>query len=338
MQIIEELICGRDLSRTEARALMGSIMRGELTESQIAAVLTALRIKGETVEEIAGFAAAMRAEALVITPKSSGLVDTCGTGGDAGHTFNISTATAIVAAAMAIPVAKHGNRAVSSRSGSADVLQAMGVNIELEPAAVSALIDSVGIGFLFAPAHHPAMKHAAPVRKQLGIRTVFNLLGPLTNPAGVKRQLMGVFTRELTEVVAHVLRALGAEKAFVVHGLDGTDEVSLSAETQVTDLDEQGRVSTFTFTPEEAGIERADLAAIAGGSPQENAASIQAIFDGAGGPRRDAVLLNAGFVAALAGKTQSPAEGVALARETIASGKARRKLDELRDASWVMAG
>ncbi len=335
-QALEGLINGEDLSTDEARALMGSIMSGELKDTQIAAILTALRMKGETVDEIAGFASAMREKAIRITPKRDGLVDTCGTGGDGRQTFNISTATALVAAAMCIPVAKHGNRAVSSKCGSADVLEALGVNIQLSPESVTTLIDQIGIGFLFAPRHHPAMKYAAPARRELGIRTVFNLLGPLTNPAGVKRQLIGVFDRDLTEVICRVLLSLGSEKAFVVHGLDGTDEVSIAEATVVTAL-EAGEVRTFVFTPEEAGLERADIGALSGGSAEDNAALITDILNGGGGAGSDAVRLNAGFVAVLADLASDVREGVALATDSIESGRARKLLDALREASRSLA-
>ena len=335
-QILEALIRKEDLPSDQARALMNSIMSGELADTQIAAILTALRSKGETVDEIAGFAAAMREKAIHISPKRADLVDTCGTGGDARWTFNISTATALVAAAMGIPIAKHGNRAVSSQCGSADVLEALGVNIQLRPESVAELIDRVGIGFLFAPQHHPAMKYAAPVRKQLGIRTVFNVLGPLTNPAGVKRQLIGVFSQDLTEVLCRVLQALGSERAFVVHGLDGTDEVSISTETLVSAL-ENGTVRTFHFAPEEAGLERAEITAITGGSAQENAAHITEILGGGGGARRDAVLLNTAFVATLADRVTGVVAGVTAAREAIADGRARNLLSMLREVSHELA-
>jgi len=334
--IIEALINGKNLSFDEARDLMESIMDGALSEARIASLLTALRMKGETVDEIAGFASAMRRKAVRITPKRRGMVDTCGTGGDARHTFNVSTAAALVTAAMGIPVAKHGNRAVSSKCGSADVLEALGVNISLGAEQVAALIDSVGIGFLFAPSLHPAMKHAAPVRKELGVRTVFNILGPLTNPAGVERQLTGVFHPDLTERLCNVLHTLGSEKAFVVHGLDGTDEVSIGGETRVSAL-EKGRVRTFHFAPEEAGLDRAPLDAISGASPGENARHIEEIVDGKSGPRRDAVLLNAGFVAALADRAPDPAKGVALAAEAIDSGAAKTLLQSLREVSNELA-
>jgi len=331
-QTLEFLIEGHDLSQAEARALMNDIMEGTVGEATLAAVLTALRIKGETAEEIAGFATAMREHAVPVQPRRNTLVDTCGTGGDGKHTFNISTAAALVAAAMGIGVAKHGNRAISSHSGSADVLEALGVNITLPPAAVAELIDRVGIGFLFAPQHHPAMKHAAPVRRQLGVRTVFNVLGPLTNPAGVKRQLVGVFRPDLTEVLCTVLRTLGAERAFVVHGLDGTDEVSITGETRVSEL-KAGEVRTYRFSPEEAGLQRTGLAAIAGGSAADNAARLRAILAGESGPLADAVVLNVAFVALAADRAGTAAEGVRQARAVLASGRAAEVLEQLRTVS-----
>ncbi len=265
--MLARLLEGAVLDRDEARALMGRVMAGEVPPVQLAAMLTALRLRGETVDEITGFAEAMRAAAVTIPAGDlPDLVDTCGTGGDGAGTFNISTATALLAAAMGIPVAKHGNRAVSSRSGSADVLEALGVGLDVEPARVAALIREVGIGFLFAPALHPAMRHAMPVRRELGVRTVFNLLGPLTNPAGARRQLLGVYDPRLCEPVARVLQGLGSERAFVVHGAGGLDEVSPCGETLVAEL-KDGAVTTWTFTPEEAGLPRCDPALLAGANP-----------------------------------------------------------------------
>ncbi len=334
--LLDRLLARRDLDADEARALMGAIMSGEVEAPRIAAVLIALRMKGETVDEIVGFARAMRDNAVSVTPARTGLVDTCGTGGDARGTFNISTATALVAAAMGIPVAKHGNRAVSSSCGSADVLESLGVAVDLPPEQACAMIDAHGFGFLFAPHHHPAMKHAAPVRRELGVRTVFNLLGPLTNPAGARRQLMGVYAESLTEPLCRVLAELGAEKAFVVHGRDGTDEVSICGETAIAAL-EGGRVRRFVFAPEEVGMVRASLADIRGGTAAQNAAMVEDLFDGAPGPRRDAVLLNAGFTAMLADRAADPAEGVALARRAVDDGSAKRVLEELRLASRRLA-
>ena len=333
--LLNKLIAGEDLKRNEADGLMRSIMSGELSQSRIAAILTALRIKGETVDEITGFVSAMREKAISISPTRNGCVDTCGTGGDAQQTMNISTTVAFVAAGMGIPVAKHGNRAVSSKSGSADVLEALDINIAIDPHAVGDLIDQVGIGFLFAPAHHPAMKHVAPVRHELGVRTVFNLLGPMANPAGVKRQLIGVFDPELTGVVARVLGALGSEKVCVVHGLEGTDEVSIAGKTVVSFLN-NGQVRTNTFVPEEVGIERCDISEIAGGSAEENAEHILDILNGKKGPRTDAVVLNAAFVAVVADIAKDLVDGVKIARETIDSGAALDRLNALREATHAL--
>ncbi len=330
--ILASLIEGRDLQMEEAVALMSAIMAGEVPPFRLAGILTALRSKGETVAEIAGFARAMRDGALNITPQRTGLLDTCGTGGDGSGTFNISTATALVAAAMGIPVAKHGNRAVSSRCGSADVLEALGVNLDLEPTRGAALIDDVGIGFLYAPDLHPAMKHAMPVRRELGVRTVFNVLGPLTNPAAADRQLLGVFDPALCEPLCNVLRELGSRRAFVVHGAGGLDEVSLLGATTVASL-ARGEVRTFEFLPEQAGLEICAPDDLAGGDPATNAGMIRAIVQGESGPRTDAVLLNAGFVAVLGNMAENVRQGVDLARDTIASGGARELLERFARAS-----
>jgi anthranilate phosphoribosyltransferase len=332
---LEMLLRRRDLSRGEAAALMNSIVSGELSDAQIAAVMVALRAKGETVDEIAGFVSVLRDKAIRVTPVRDGLVDTCGTGGDGTHTFNISTAAAFVAAGAGVAIAKHGNRALSSQCGSSDVLEALGVQT-VAPERVAEVIDRAGIGFMFAPAHHPALKHAAAARKELGVRTVFNLLGPMANPAFVRRQLIGVFDPALTETVAHVLASLGSERVFVVHGSDGSDEVSISGETKVTSLN-NGNIDTFTFMPEAVGFARADARVLCGGTPEENAASISAILDGARGPRRDAVVLNAGFVITVAGRAESIQEGVTLAAQSIDSGHARAILDNLRTITARLA-
>ncbi len=326
--MIEKLLRREDLSRDEAAALMGSIVSGEVSPAQIAGVLIALRAKGETVDEITGFVSVLREQAVRVSPSRDGLVDTCGTGGDGTHTFNISTAAAIVAAGAGVSIAKHGNRALSSKCGSSDVLEAMGVRT-VPAERVADVIDRIGIGFMHAPAHHPALKHAADVRRELGVRTVFNLLGPMANPAFVKRQLVGVFDPVHTETVARVLGELGSEKVYVVHGSDGSDEVTVTGETRVTVLD-QGRVETFTFAPESVGIERSAPSSLAGGTPDENAATIHAILDGARGPKRDAVALNAGFVIAVAGRAESVAEGVAMASAAIDDGHAKSILEQLR--------
>jgi anthranilate phosphoribosyltransferase len=254
-------------------------------------------------------------------------VDTCGTGGDGTHTFNISTAAAFVAAGAGVGIAKHGNRALSSRCGSADVLDALGI-ATLAPDRVGDCIDRAGIGFMFAPAHHPALKHAGPARRALGVRTVFNLLGPLVNPAFVRRQVIGVFDGALTEPIANVLRALGSERVFVVHGSDGSDEVTIAGETRVTSLHD-GVIDTFTFAPEAVGIPRADLSALRGGEPRDNARIIQEILDGVHGPRRDAVVLNAAFAITAGGRAESIQDGVAMAVHSIDSGRARAVLDNL---------
>jgi len=326
-EVLEKLLAGENLSREAAATLMGDIMDGALTDVQIAGVLVAMRAKKATVEEMAGFAGAMRERALRVQPARDGLVDTCGTGGDGLHTFNISTASALVAAGAGVGIAKHGNRAVSSSCGSSDVLEALGVRA-VPAERVAEVIDRIGIGFMFAPAHHPATRHAVTARRELGVRTFFNFLGPMTNPAFVRRQLMGIFDADLTEDAARVLRALGSEKAYVVHGRDGCDEVSVTAATRVTVLD-GGRIDTFEFEPESVGIEKAKPEAIAGGEPEENAAMIREVLDGAQGARRDAVVLNAAFVVAVAGEADSIEAGVRAAAEAIDSGAAKAKLEEL---------
>jgi len=334
--VLDKLIRRHDLTRAEAMSIMRSIMSGELTDVQVAGVLVGLRAKGETVDEIAGFAGAMRERLVPVPLRTNGAVDTCGTGGDGCGTFNVSTATAIVASGMGITVAKHGNRAVSSKCGSADVLEALGVNISLQPDEISRLIDRAGIGFLFAPAHHPAMKHAAAARRELGLRTVFNILGPLTNPAGVKRQLVGVFDPALTETVARVLQELGSECVYAVHSADGSDEVSTTAPTRVSELSD-GTVRTYQFDPASVGLAPSGPGDIAGGTAAENAAMIEQILDGAAGPRRDAVVVNAAFTAMAAGKVETVEDGIALSREAIDSGRAREKLESLRRISNEIA-
>ena len=333
-EILAKLLDRRDLSLDEASILMDSIMDGQMSDVSLAAILIALRAKGASVDEITGFAVSMRSHVVPVQPVTTGLMDTCGTGGDAAGTINISTAAALLAAAMDIPVAKHGNRAVSSRSGSADVLEALGVNIELDPGQVANLIDTVGIGFLFAPHLHPAMKHAGPVRKELGVRTVFNLLGPLTNPAGVDRQLLGVYNPDLCEPVCRVLRQLGSKRAFVVHGAGGLDEVSPCGPTVVAAL-EDGEVRTFTFSPEEVGIEPVAVEDLCGGTPLDNARLIEKIFQGKQDPRTEAVVLNAAFAAVLGEKAEDVREGVDLARQTLDSGAVLAKLEQLRDATRI---
>ncbi|MBU0741939.1 anthranilate phosphoribosyltransferase [bacterium] len=335
--LLDKLLDGVDLTGEEARELMSAIMDGAAAPAQIAAALAALRVKGETVDEIAGFARAMRERVDAVDVSGDKVIDTCGTGGDARGTFNISTATALVAAGMGITVAKHGNRAVSSSCGSADVLEALGVAVDLPPARVAELVDELGIGFMFAPRHHPAMRHAMPVRRELGARTVFNVLGPLTNPAGVRRQLLGVYRPALTVTLARVLGRLGSERAFVVCGYDGVDEVSATGPTHVAEL-RDGEVREYSFAPELVGLERCSLDDLAGGDPQMNARRVREVLDGASGPCRDAVLLNAGFCAVLAGLTDDPAEGVELAAAAVDGGRARAVLDALVERTRAMAG
>jgi anthranilate phosphoribosyltransferase len=290
--------------------------------------LVALRIKGETAAEINGCAEAMREHVLAVKPKRDDLVDTAGTGGDNAHTLNISTAAALVAAAAGAAVAKHGNRAVSSSSGSADVLEALGFTLELPPERIERSIDELGFGFLFAPAHHPAMRHAAPVRRELATRTVFNVLGPLTNPAGARAQVVGVFAPDLVPTIAQVLLQLGARRAFVVHGAAGIDELSPAGPNLVAEVVD-GRVIARTIDPLDLGVPRCDAKELGGGSPAENAAAIRRVFEGADGGARDAILLNAAGAIAAAGHAADLREGLEIAREALASGAAAERLDAL---------
>jgi anthranilate phosphoribosyltransferase len=325
---IARLLDGHDLTRDEAREAMNTIMSGEATPAQIGGFLVALRLKGETADEIAGCAEAMRAHVLAVRPKREDLVDTAGTGGDGGRTFNISTAAALVAAAAGAGVAKHGNRAVSSNSGSADVLEALGFNLELPAERIAESIDTLGFGFLFAPTHHPAMKHAAPVRKELAARTVFNVLGPLTNPAGARAQVVGVYSPDLVKTLAEVLASLGARRAFVVHGVGGIDELSPAGPNLVCEVVDGG-VREREIDPLELGIERCAPEALRGGSPEENAAAIRDVFAGGNGGRRDAILLNAAGAIAAGGHAEDLREGLELARKTVASGAAAERLEAL---------
>ncbi len=325
---LHDLLDGLSLDRAQARAVMNEIMHGEATPGQIGGFLVALRAKGETADEIAGCAEAMREHVLPVQPNRSDLVDTAGTGGDGGQTFNISTAAALVAAAAGAAVAKHGNRAVSSASGSADVLEALGFDLEQEPERIARSIDELGFGFMFAPTHHPAMRHAAPVRRELGTRTVFNVLGPLTNPAGARAQVVGVYAAELVPTIADVLAQLGADRAFVVHGAGGIDELSPAGPNLVCEV-RDGHVRRREIDPVELGIARCDPEELRGGSPEENAATIRAIFQGANGGRRDAVLLNAAGAIAAAGHAADLREGIGFAREALGSGAAAARLEEL---------
>ena len=320
---------GESLTREETEELFGQLMDGQVSETLKAALLVALRMKGEAVPEISGAAAAMRRRAISIPHTRGDVVDTCGTGGDGRGTFNISTAAALVAAAAGAPVAKHGNRSVSSRSGSADVLAALGVKIDIPPEVAGKTLDAVGITFLFAPILHPAMREVMPVRRELGLRTIFNVLGPLTNPAGARRQLMGVYAESLVEPIGHVLRDLGAEHALVVHGDDGLDEITTTGVTRVAEV-RDGEVRCYTLTPENLGLRRAQLTELAGGGPDENAAAMHRVFAGEEGPLADVTVLNAGAALYVAGLSSSIAEGIGKAREVLASGAAATKLEELR--------
>lgn len=333
---IKKIVEGKNLTREEAALTMDTIMRGDATPSQISAFIVGLRMKGETVEEITGCAEKMREHAVNIYPHTKDLVDTCGTGGDVSGTFNISTIGAIVAAGAGIPIAKHGNRSVSSRCGSADVLEALGVKIDLDPKKVEECIDEVGIGFIFAPNFHKAMKFAMPTRKEIGIRTIFNILGPLTNPARATAQVLGVFNPDLTEMLAKVLGNLGVKHALVVHGMDGLDEISISDKTKVSHLKDGkavpgGRqVETYFIKPEDFGIPKGSRQEILGGSINENVKITYEILKNEDkGAKRNIVLLNAGAVIYAGGKARDIKEGIKLAAESIDSGKAYKKLEQL---------
>jgi len=327
--VISKLLDGTQLARAEARAVMDEIMRGEATPAQIGGFLVALRSKGETADEITGCAEAMRDHALVVRPGRDDLVDTAGTGGDGAHTINISTAAALVAAAAGAAVAKHGNRAVSSACGSADVLEALGFTLEQEPQRIAKSIDDLGFGFLFAPSHHPAMRHAAAVRRELATRTVFNVLGPLTNPAGARAQVVGVYSPSLVRTIAEVLAHLGARRAYVVHGAGGIDELSPVGENLVAEVVD-GEVLERTLDPEsELGIPRCSVEELRGGSPAENAEAIREVFAGANGGRRDAILLNAAGAIAASGHAADLREGLEVARTALDSGAAAERLELL---------
>ena len=328
--LLARLVDGRILTADEAHAFFAACLRGEPTPAQVAAAVTALRIRGETVEEIAAFATAMR-EAARTLDHPYDAIDTCGTGGDGQHTFNISTAAALVLAGAGLKVAKHGNRAMSSKSGSSDVLSVLGVNLQASPAQQRRSLDQAGIAFLFAPAYHGAMRHVGPVRAEIGFRTVFNLLGPLSNPAGAKRQVMGVYDPRLLEPLAEVLGRLGATRAWTVHG-QGLDELTTTGETEVAEW-KDGTVRRFTVTPEDAGLPRADLAALRGGDAEENAVALRALLDGGTGAYRDIVLLNAAAALIVADRAADLAEGAALAAAVIDDGRAAKALADLVEAT-----
>ncbi|MEO7794945.1 MAG: anthranilate phosphoribosyltransferase [Thermoanaerobaculia bacterium] len=328
-QLLQRVLDREDLTRAEVAALFGRIMDGELAESQIAALLVALAMKGETTDEIAGAVEAMRARVRAVPHAIADVIDTCGTGGDGRGTFNISTAAAFVAAAAGATVAKHGNRAVSSRSGSSDLLAALGLPMEVAPEVSGRQLEEIGIAFLFAPAHHPATRAVVPVRRALGVRTIFNLLGPLTNPAAARRQLIGVYARDRVEPVARVLAALGCEHALVVHGDDGLDEITTTASTFVAEV-RGSTVQTYELAPEAAGVQRATPESLAGGTPEENASRLLDLLQGETGPLSDIVALNAGAALYVAGKSASISEGVERARAVLASGAAHAKLQALK--------
>ena len=327
--VLTALLEKRDLTRDEMLSVMKQIMGGELTPVQIAGILVALRAKGETVAEIAAAAEVMR-ELSVKVPvgAETHLVDTCGTGGDGAHTFNISTASALVAAASGVKVAKHGGRSVSSTCGSADVLEALGVNVNLTPDQVAQSIQEIGVGFMFAPNHHSAMKYAAPVRRELGVRTLFNLLGPLTNPAGAKNQVMGVFRKDLCRPLAEALKSLGANHVMVVHGGDGMDEITITTETHVAEL-KDGGIIEYAIDPEEFGMKLGSVEALKAHDPGEAKARLLAVLDNAPGAARDIVALNAGAAIYVGGMAQTLDAGVKKAIHAIASGEARAKLEQL---------
>lgn len=331
-EAISKVVSGESLSKEEASNTMNEIMSGEATPAQIACFLTALRLKGETIDEITGCATIMREKVTRIQTNTEILVDTCGTGGDVSHTFNISTIAALVAAGAGVRIAKHGNRAVSSQCGSADVLKALGVNTEADADKVARCIDEAGIGFLFAPMLHPAMKYAIGPRREIGIRTIFNILGPLTNPAGAKSQVLGVYDVGLTEPLAHVLKNLGSRHVFVVHGADGLDEITTTDKTFVTEL-KDGEVRSFVINPEDFDVTRANKADLIGGTVEENAKIALDILQGEKGAKRDVVLLNASAAIVTGGLASDFAEGIRLASESIDSGKAMKKLETLIEAS-----
>ena len=329
---INKVVNNESLSQEESSSAMNEIMSGGATPAQIASFITALRMKGETIDEITGCAKVMREKVTIIKTKSDDVVDTCGTGGDGSHTFNISTVSALVAAGAGVQIAKHGNRAVSSDCGSADVLKALGVNIEADADKVAKCVDEVGIGFLFAPLLHPAMKHAITPRREIGIRTVFNILGPLTNPADAKYQVLGVYDAKLTEPLAYVLKNLGSKHVFVVHGADGLDEITVTDKTIISEL-KDGEVRSYVINPEDFGIPKASKSELIGGTIDENTRIALDILHGEKGAKRNIVLLNAGTAIVAGGRASNIEEGIRLAEESIDSDKALLKLEMLIEAS-----
>ncbi|MEX1307357.1 MAG: bifunctional anthranilate synthase component II/anthranilate phosphoribosyltransferase [Eubacteriales bacterium] len=329
---LEQLLRKEDLTIDQSTAMMNSIMSGEYTHAQMAALLTAMRAKGETPDEVTGCALVMRDKAARVNAGDNA-IDTCGTGGDGGGTFNVSTTAAFVLAAAGVPVAKHGNRSVSSKCGSADVLEALGVQVALSPEGVESCIREAGIGFMFAPAYHSAMKHVMPVRKELGVKTIFNILGPLTNPAFARYQVIGVFDERLLPMFAHALKNMGTKRALIVHGMDGMDEITLCNKTKVCELTENGEIEEYTISPEDFGLSTCDSSALLGGDAEENAQIIEALLDGKTGPKQDVVCLNAGAALYVTGKVDSIQDGVALAKELLENGKAKAALEAMKKVS-----
>lgn len=325
---LNKIIQGKNLNETEMSQMITEIFSGNITDAQIGAFMAALATKGETFEELAGAARAMRRKAVRIQVSAPTVVDTCGTGGDASQTFNISTTTAFVVAGCGVTVAKHGNRSISSRCGSADLLEAMGVKIDINPEIVEEAIQEIGIGFLFAPLYHGAMRHAAKARKEVGIRSIFNMLGPLTNPAGANCQLLGVYAPELTEMFANALRLLGTKRAFVVHGHDALDEITVCAPTRISELND-GLIRTYDITPEQFFGSQSNPEDLTGGDPEMNAEITRKIFNGEKGPKRNVVLINASAALVAAGKAKDFEEGISLAKASIDSGSAAAKLERL---------
>ncbi len=334
--LIAKVATGASLTREEAANAFDRMMSGEATPSQMGGLLMGLRVRGETVDEITGAVTTMRAKMLGVKAPP-GAIDVVGTGGDASGSFNISTCAAFVVAGCGVPVAKHGNRALSSKSGAADVLQALGVKIDLTAEEVGRCIEEAGIGFMFAPSHHPAMKNVGPTRVELGTRTIFNLLGPLSNPASVKRQMIGAFSKHWLEPMAQVLKNLGSESIWVVHGSDGLDEITTSGPTSVAAL-ENGKVRTFEITPEDAGLKRAKPEALKGGDAQHNAEALLDVLKGKPGPFRDVAIINAAAALIVAGKAKDLKSGAALATQSLDSGEAEGRLDRLIAVSCAMGG
>jgi len=335
--LLEKIVQKNNLTQDEASALMEEIMSGNLTPAQVAAFLVALRVKGETVDEVTGFAKIMRKKVQSFSSKHSFVLDTCGTGGDGAKTFNISTTAAFVISAAGVPVAKHGNSAVSSQCGSADILKGLGVKIDVDKSVMEKALNEIGICFLFAPFFHPAMKHASAPRKEIGIRTVFNILGPLTNPAGAQAQIMGVFKKDLTDLMARVLSNLGTQHAFVVHGEDGLDEITITGKTYVSEV-KNGKVTSFEFSPEKLGIQLSSAQSIQGGDLAFNIDITRSILFGKKGPQRDIVLLNAAFGLLAAHAARDLLEAFKKASDAVDSGKALKKMHELIDLTHSQTG